>query len=93
MDGLVARRLTIEGGVATYSVPETLAASGLAAVAVGRTTTLSGMIDLDGVSEISIDLTTFRSDQRRRDSNVARLFSANPFAVFTSSGFSVRPKL
>lgn len=93
IDALVARRFTIESGVATYSVPETLAASGLAAVAVGRTTTLSGMIDLDGVSEISIDLTTFRSDQSRRDSNVARLFSANPFAVFTSSGFSVRPKL
>lgn len=89
VDPLVARRFTIESGVATYTVPETFASSGLAAVAVGRTTTLSGTIDLDGVSEISIDLTTFRSDQDRRDRNVARLFAADPFAVFTSSGFSV----
>ena len=89
IDPLVARKFTIESGEATYSVPETFAASNLATVAVGRTTTLSGTIDLDGVSEISIDLTTFRSDQSRRDSNIARLFAGDPFAVFTSSGFSV----
>jgi polyisoprenoid-binding protein YceI len=88
-DPLTARNFAIRSGEATYTVPEMFLSNNVDVVAVGRTDTLNGSINLDGISEITIDLTTFRSDQSRRDRNVARLFASNPNAVFTSSGFEV----
>ncbi|VAV95805.1 hypothetical protein MNBD_ACTINO02-397 [hydrothermal vent metagenome] len=91
IDPLTARTFSIRDGEATYTVPEVFLSNNLETVAVGRTDTLGGTIDLDGISEITIDLTSFRSDQSRRDRNVARLFASNPNAVFTTSGFEVPP--
>lgn len=92
-DPLTARTFTIRSGEATYTVPEMFLSNNVDVVAVGRTDTLGGSINLDGVSEITIDLTTFRSDQSRRDRNVARLFASSPDAVFTTSDFEVPPDI
>ena len=76
---------TVGDGVATYTVPETL--RGLAIDAVGRSESLSGSVSTDGSFEFTLDLTTFESDQSRRDSRVSSLFAADPNAVFTSDSF------
>lgn len=72
-------------GVATYTVPETL--RGLEVDAVGRSESLTGSVSTDGAFEFELDLTTFVSDQSRRDGRVASLFSADPVAVFSSTEF------
>ncbi len=76
---------TVVGGVATYTVPETL--RGLAVDAVGRSESLAGSVSTNGSFTFELDLTTFESDQSRRDSRVSSLFAADPIAVFTSSTF------
>ena len=76
---------TVVDGVATYTVPETL--RGLAVDAVGRSETLTGSVSTDGSFEFTLDLTTFVSDQSRRDGRVSSMFAADPNAVFTSSQF------
>ena len=75
----------VDEGVASYTVPETL--RGLQVDAVGISETLTGSVSTDGSFEFELDLTTFESDQSRRDSRVVDLFSADPLAVFTSSDF------
>ena len=72
-------------GVASYTVPETL--RGLQVDAVGISETLTGSVSTDGSFEFELDLTTFVSDQSRRDSRVVDMFSADPLAVFTSTDF------
>lgn len=76
---------TVVDGVATYTVPETL--RGLSADAVGRSETLTGSLSTDGSFEFTLDLTTFVSDQSRRDGRVSSMFAADPNAVFTSDSF------
>jgi YceI-like domain/5TMR of 5TMR-LYT len=78
---------TITEGAATWTVPETL--QGLASVAVGRSDELTGTITPGEGFEFSVDLTTFTSDQPRRDQFVRRMFAADPIAVFTSDSFEV----
>lgn len=76
---------TVVEGVATYTVPETL--RGLEVDAVGRSESLSGLVSTDGAFEFELDLTTFVSDQSRRDGRVSSMFSADPVAVFSSTEF------
>lgn len=71
-------------GIASYTVPETL--RGLQVDAVGISETLTGSIST-GSFEFELDLTTFASDQSRRDSRVAEIFSTDPLAVFVSNDF------
>lgn len=82
---LAATEFTFTGGTATWSVPETFLSSGLSVTAVGRSENLEGTIDLQGPSRFSVDLTTFVSDQERRDSRVRNIFAANPLATFTTT--------
>jgi polyisoprenoid-binding protein YceI len=84
-DDLPTTTFTFTGGTATWSVPETFVEGAVEAIGVGRSETLSGTVDLAGTSEISVDLTTFVSDQSRRDNRVNRLFEADPIATFTTS--------
>ncbi len=66
-------------------MPETFVDGSIEAVGVGRSERLSGTLDLTGTSEISVDLTTFVSDQSRRDRRVNGLFAADPIATFRTS--------
>ena len=75
----------VDEGVASYTVPETL--RGLQVDAVGISETLTGSVSTDGTFEFELDLTTFVSDQSRRDSRVVDMFSADPLALFTSTDF------
>ena len=77
----------ISTGTATWSVPETL--QGLATVAVGRSETLTGTITPGGGFEFEIDLTTFTSDQPRRDAFVRDMFGGDPLATFTAEEFAL----
>ena len=81
---LATTSFTFSGGTATWTVDETLASVG-AATAVGRSDQLSGRVDLNGSSEISVDLTSFDTGQDRRDSRVRRLFAASPIATFNTT--------
>jgi polyisoprenoid-binding protein YceI len=65
----------------TYTIEETL--RGLAATAVGRTSDLSGTLRLDGSSKVTIDLSTFTSDQSRRDSFVRQQMFSDPVATLS----------
>ena len=75
----------VEEGVASYTVPETL--RGLQVDAVGISEMLTGSVAMDGAFEFTLDLTTFVSDQSRRDSRVQEIFSSDPLAVFVSNDF------
>jgi polyisoprenoid-binding protein YceI len=77
----------INQGSATWSVPENL--YGLDAVAVGRSDELTGTISPQAGASFEIDLTSFTSDQPRRDEFVRRLFGSDPIATFTSESFEV----
>ncbi len=77
----------ISAGTATWTVPETL--QGLATVAVGRSEVLSGAITPGGGFEFAIDLTTFTSDQQRRDAFVRDMFRGDSIATFTSEEFDL----
>lgn len=83
----LAPSYTATQGVATYEVPENL--RGLDTVAVGRSETLTGTIVPGGEFEFTLDLTTFVSDQERRDGRVASLFSDDPIAAFSGSSFDL----
>ncbi len=76
---------TVVEGIATYTVPETL--RNLEVDAVGRSEALTGSVSTDGAFKFELDLTTFVSDQPRRDERVTSLFDADPIAVFASSDF------
>jgi polyisoprenoid-binding protein YceI len=65
----------------TYTIDETV--QGLAATAVGRTSDLSGTLRLDGTSEVTIDLSTFTSDQSRRDDFVQDRMFSDPVATLS----------
>lgn len=65
----------------TYTIDETL--RGLAATAVGRTSDLSGTLRLDASSEVTIDLSTFTSDQSRRDRFVQQQMFSDPVAILS----------
>ena len=71
--------------VATWTVPETL--RGLDTHAVGFSEELTGSITPGEGFEFIIDLTTFTSDQDRRDEFVRDLFAADPIATFSSDSF------
>jgi polyisoprenoid-binding protein YceI len=75
----------VQEGIASYTVPETL--RGLQVDAVGISEALTGSVSTDGSFEFELDLTTFVSDQSRRDDRVAQLFSEDPLAVFVSDDF------
>ena len=75
----------------TYTVSEKLANLPTSSDAVGRTTSLSGEVRLDGVSQISADLSTLESDQSRRDNRVRDLFQSAPVAEFTVSDLGELP--
>ncbi len=90
LDQLAATTFSFTGGTATWSVPETFA-GGLDATAVGRSENLTDTIDLRGTSEIRVDLTTFVSDQERRDTRVRSIFAADPVATFTTSDLTLPP--
>jgi hypothetical protein len=75
----------VDEGIASYTVPETL--RGLQVDAVGISETLTGSVSTDGSFEFQLDLTTFVSDQSRRDKRVVQMFNADPLAVFTSADF------
>lgn len=83
-DDLSTTTFTFSGGTTTWSVPETFVDGAVEAIGVGRSEGLSGTVDLEGTSEIRVDLTTFVSDQSRRDNRVNRLFAADPIATFTT---------
>ena len=73
---------------ATYTVREKLSKLPAPDDAVGKTTTLSGTIYLDGrPSQVTVDLRTLESDQALRDSYIrdrgAFKTSQHPYAVFT----------
>jgi polyisoprenoid-binding protein YceI len=72
----------------TYTVREKLASSD----AVGRTTELSGTVQLDGSpTQVSVDLSTLESDQSRRDNRVRDIFQSAPVAEFTVSNLGELP--
>ena len=77
----------ISEGVATWSVPETL--RGLSVVAVGRSEELTGTIVPGEGFFFQVDLTTFVSDQPRRDEFVRDLFASDPIATFESEEFEL----
>ena len=85
LDRLAATSFSFSAGTATWSVPETFASTGLNVTAVGRSESLEGTVDLAGSSQFTVDLTTFVSDQDRRDNRVRQQFSADPIATFTTS--------
>lgn len=89
LDQFAATTFNFESGTATWSVPETFAGSGLDVIAVGRSESLTGSIDLSGPSSFSIDLTTFVSDQDRRDQRVRELFADDPIATFTTTELTI----
>jgi hypothetical protein len=78
---------TIDDGVATWTVPETL--RGLRTVAVSRSESLTGSITPGEGFEFTVDLTTFMSDQSRRDRFVRDMFGADPLATFTADSFEL----
>jgi polyisoprenoid-binding protein YceI len=68
----------------TYTVTEKLANLPAESNAVGSTSAITGEIQLDGSSTISVDLSTLASDQDRRDNYIRQnLFNTEPVATFT----------
>jgi len=77
---------------ATFTIQEKFANASLPNNAVGSTNALSGEIALDGrPSTLSIDLTSFQSDQSRRDRAVQRIFADNPIATLVVTDFGGLP--
>ena len=76
----------------TYTVREKLASLPTSSDAVGRTTELSGTVQLDGSpTQVSADLSTLESDQSRRDNRVRDIFQSAPVAEFTVSDLGELP--
>ncbi len=82
---LPSQAFSFATGTATWAVPETFTAGSREVTAVGRSEQLSGRIEIDGPSEFTVDLTTFVSDQDRRDNVVRRLFADEPIAIFATT--------
>ena len=83
----LAASYVVASGIATYSVDETL--NGLSAQGVGSTETVSGKVIPGGPFTFDIDLTTFASDQGRRDNKVREWFAASPIGTFSSDTFDL----
>jgi hypothetical protein len=83
----LAASYVVASGLATYSVDETL--NGLSAQGVGSTETVSGIVAPEGAFTFDIDLSTFTSDQGRRDSKVKEWFAAAPTGTFSSDAFDL----
>ncbi|WP_374711881.1 YceI family protein [Symbiobacterium terraclitae] len=84
---------------AAYAVGETFLGQRRDVIAVGRTTAFFGSIVLDGgviqPSTVEVDLTTLKSDQSRRDSQVQRVLDTrnHPRAIYRISGAEGNPVL
>lgn len=77
----------------TYTVREKLSSLPTESDAVGRTTALQGDIRLDGQSQITVDLSTLKSDQDRRDNFVRRtIFQNHPIAQFVTTDIGALPR-
>lgn len=77
---------------ATYTIREQFANTSLPNNAVGSTSGLSGEITLDGrPSTLSLDVTSFRSDQSRRDQAVKRIFADDPTVNLVVESFGGLP--
>ena len=83
----LAASYVVASGIATYSVDETL--NGLSTQGVGSTEAVSGKVVPGGVFTFDIDLTTFTSDQGRRDNKVREWFAASPIGTFASGTFDL----
>ncbi|MBP2018857.1 polyisoprenoid-binding protein YceI [Symbiobacterium terraclitae] len=84
---------------AAYAVGETFLGQRRDVIAVGKTTAFFGSIVLDGgviqPSTVEVDLTTLKSDQSRRDSQVQRVLDTrnHPRAIYRISGAEGNPVL
>ena len=83
----LAASYVVTSGIATYSVDETL--NGLSTQGVGSTETVSGTVAPGGIFTFDIDLSTFTSDQGRRDSKVQGWFDEFPIGTFSSDSFDL----
>lgn len=92
-------QVVAEESEASYAVDETFLGQNRDAVAIGRTSAITGAIVIqDGViqpSVVEVDLTTLKSDQERRDKRVQEtLDTANhPKATFAIAGAEGNPVL
>jgi polyisoprenoid-binding protein YceI len=78
------------GSELTYTVREKLAQLPTESDAVGRTNALMGTLQLDGTSEITVDMSTLESDQDRRDNYVRNTtFGPDPIVTFTLDGVTL----
>ena len=83
----LAASYVVTSGIATYSVDETL--NGLSTQGVGSTEMVSGTVAPGGVFTFDIDLSTFTSDQSRRDAKVSDWFAGAPIGTFSSDAFDL----
>jgi polyisoprenoid-binding protein YceI len=83
----LAASYTVSSGKATYAVEETL--NGLSTQGVGSTETVSGRVTPEGAFAFDIDLTSFTSDQDRRDNKVREWFAQSPIGRFSSASFDL----
>ena len=78
---------TVTTATATYTVDELL--RGLEAQAVGTTESVTGSLTPGGPFTFQIDVTSFSSDQSRRDAKVRDWFRASPTAQFAGAEFDL----
>ncbi|MCB1245638.1 MAG: YceI family protein [Acidimicrobiia bacterium] len=83
----LAASYTVTTGIVTYEVPEVL--QGLSTVGVGQSDTVTGSILVAGAFAFALDLQSFESDQRRRDSRVRGWFADFPEGTFASESFEL----
>lgn len=78
------------GSELTYTVREKISQLPAESDAVGRTNALSGTVQLDGTSTITVDMSTLESDQDRRDNYVRdTTFGSDPIVTFTLDGLTL----
>ena len=87
LPGDLASSYTAVTGIATYTVKENL--QGLSTEGVGESTTVTGMVTPSGAFSFTLDLQSFASDQRRRDSKVEDWFEAFPEGRFSGDAFEL----
>lgn len=79
-----------EGSELTYTVREKLANLPTESDAVGRTSDLSGTIQLDGVTMVQGDMSTLTSDQTRRDNAIQdRVFQGDTTVSIVIDGLEL----
>jgi len=83
----LAASYIVTSGTATYAVDEIL--NGLSSQGVGSTESVNGSAAPGGGFSFEIDLTSFTSDQSRRDDKVREWFTANPIGRFASDSFDL----